>query len=163
MSFDKAIHFVLRAEGDTSDHSADAGGFTRFGLSSKAFPDLDLSKITLVQAMDLYREKYWDTIQGDKLPAALGMVLFDWAVNSGVATAVENLQAILGGLEVDGILGRMTLSAVEKTDQIALISRLLQARADDRIHQASRPDQRVFLKGWMRRIIALAVEAMRES
>lgn len=161
MSFDRAIAFVLRAEGETSDHPADAGGYTRWGLSSKSYPDLNLANLTLVQAMELYKRDYWDAIQGDELPPDLALVLFDWAVNSGVHTAVENLQVALGAeLKADGIFGPKTLAAVDAADIPKLIVKLLQHRADDRIHQASRPDQRVFLRGWIRRIIALSVEAM---
>ena len=161
MSFARCIEFVLRAEGDTSDHPSDMGGFTQWGLSSKSYPDLDLSKLTLVQAMEIYKRDFWEPIQGDRLPASLALVLFDWAVNSGVRTAVENLQSALGNdLRVDGIMGRRSLAAVEKTNLTPLICKLLQRRSDDRINQAQRPDQRVFLRGWQRRIIAVAIEAM---
>lgn len=162
MSFDQAIHFVLRAEGDTSDHPSDMGGYTHWGLSSKSYPDLDLAKLTLVQAMEIYKRDFWDPIQGDELPPSLALVLFDWAVNSGVKTASEALQRALGAdLVVDGIIGRRSLAAVEKADLPALICKLLQWRSDDRIKQARRPDQAVFLTGWLRRIIACGVEAMR--
>lgn len=162
MSFDRCMEFVLRAEGDTSDHPSDLGGFTRWGLSSRAFPDLDLSKLTLAQAIELYRTHYWDPIQGDKLPPSLALVLFDWAVNSGVKTAAEALQSALGtDLVVDGVIGRRTLAAVKNADLPPLICKLLQWRSDDRIKQALRPDQRVFLRGWLRRIIAVAVDAMK--
>lgn len=40
----------------------------------------------------IYRKKYWNEIKGDKLAPAVSYVVFDGAVNSGVAQSVKWLQ-----------------------------------------------------------------------
>lgn len=162
MSFEDAVAFVLDQEGGVSDHPADSGGFTRWGLSSKSYPDLNLATLSKEKAVEIYRRDFWTAVRGDELHPAVALVLFDWAVNSGVHAAVENLQAVLGGLKCDGILGRQTLAAIDKADRAKLIRSLLQARVADRLHQAGRPDQRVFLRGWISRVVACAVESARQ-
>jgi len=112
MSFDRAIGFTLRQEGGYVHDPTDPGGETNWGISQRAYPDLDIKNLSRTDAIAIYRRDYWDTIRADELPPATAVALFDWHVHSG-ANAVRALQAIVGA-GVDGVLGPMTLAAVKE-------------------------------------------------
>ena len=49
-TFQKALAFTLKWEGGYSNNHNDKGGETRYGISKKAFPDVDIENLTLDQA-----------------------------------------------------------------------------------------------------------------
>ena len=86
--FDKAFAELMECEGGWSDDRNDPGGLTRFGISSKAHPEVDLAGLTIEKAKEFYRKNYWE-------PAGCGQVedqelaeeLFKAAVNIGLGRA----------------------------------------------------------------------------
>ncbi len=85
MSFERIFAFTMKWEGwnKATDDPDDPGGFTKFGLSKKANPDLDIASLTLDKAMEIYRDRYWTPI-ADGIDDNLDMACFDTAVNCGV-------------------------------------------------------------------------------
>lgn len=161
MDFNRAIAFTLGAEGGLADHASDRGGRTRFGISSRSHPDVDVDSLTLDQARELYRDRYWRSIRGDDLPWPLALVVFDHAVHASPPSAVRALQ-LRAGAVVDGIIGPKTLAAVGRRPVAALSRELLHARATALTAQIrSDPSQLDFLGGWWSRLIDLAVEVGR--
>lgn len=57
--FDKCVEFVLASEGGYVNDKYDAGGETKFGISKRAYPDLDIINLTIEQAKDIYYKDYW--------------------------------------------------------------------------------------------------------
>ena len=49
--------------------SRDPGGETKFGISKRAHPDLDIANLTRDQAGAVYRRDYWDRLRCFDLPA----------------------------------------------------------------------------------------------
>lgn len=182
--FSDAHAFTAKWEGGLSDHPADRGGLTAYGASiafvqgiagTQAGRDflqqigIDLPvtrqrmrRITFEQARAMFRHEFWDALHLDDLPFRQAALLYDAAVNSGPAQAVRLSQrgynrCVTHGvkLAVDGVLGPMTRKALQ-TDTDAVIRAIIQARRDFYESLAeSRPDQRVFLKGWLNRADAL--------
>lgn len=77
----------------------DAGkGPTKFGINGKAngLSDKQVENLTLDQARDIYRKKYWNAIDADKLDPSIRAMAFDTAVNQGVDKA-KQLLAQSGG------------------------------------------------------------------
>ena len=95
-NFSTAFAFTVGEEGSFTNNQADPGNWTggacgvgqcngtNFGISAAAYPNLDIATLTISQAQSIYRQNYWNPVQGDKLPLPLAMVGFDAAVNSGV-------------------------------------------------------------------------------
>ena len=83
MSFEKIIEFVLQWEGGYSYDKKDPGGETQWGISARSYPDLDISKITIEQAKELYRKDYWNKVAKGTYDD-LDMCAMDCAVNCGV-------------------------------------------------------------------------------
>jgi lysozyme family protein len=89
MSFDQAVTFVLEREGGLSDDPTDPGGLTNFGISQRAYPDLDIRHLTVEGATAIYKRDYWDAAGCDALTPAVALAVFDSAVNCGVQRAKE--------------------------------------------------------------------------
>ena len=160
--FTQAVERLLILEGGEVDHPADRGGRTKFGLSSRQYPDLDLTSLTRDQAIAIYRRDYWQD-GFDKIPNQLvADKLLDTVVNMGPTTAVNILQRALGdirfGVEIDGRFGPQTLQAVrlacerhQKRLLDAWRARLARYYVDLVMHDNT---QLVFLDGWLRRAVA---------
>lgn len=154
-AFETAIIFVLGEEGGYVDDPSDKGGATHFGISQRAYPDLDIKSLTVEQAAAIYYQDYWLPCQCDQLPAATGVMVFGTAVNMGKRAAIRFLQQSLK-VKVDGILGPVTLRAAHLETPLTYASDYLSRRAR-RYHVIAYQDesQRRFLRGWLKRTYEL--------
>ena len=127
---------------------------TKFGISAAAYPGLDIASLSLADAQAIYARDYWTPIQGEALPPALAMIVFDAAVNAGGGTAVRWLQQALG-VARDGILGPLTLAAVPASPEKrkTLCAEFQAARL------AALPADPRFLRGWQTRICRVSLTA----
>ena len=80
------IMSTLEVEGGLVDHPNDPGGLTNWGISQRAYPDLDIRELTREEAIAIYHRDYWLPIP-DTLPDAMRWMLFDCAVNHGLKVA----------------------------------------------------------------------------
>ncbi len=155
--FSVAILVVLEHESDLfTDDPADAGGQTKYGISRRANPDVDVPNLTRGQAIELYWDRYWNRRGYDKLPVDVAVKTFDLAVNMGKRRAVTCLQRALraAGLPVatDGILGPETWGAADAADTRSLLAALRsEAACDYQLIVAHDSSKRVFLNGWLNR------------
>lgn len=95
-TFDEAADWVLKHEGGTT---TDTGGLTKFGISSKAHPDVDVKNLTLDQAKEIYHSQYWRAIGADNLPENMRLAAFDSAINQGVEPTKTWLKEADGNLQ----------------------------------------------------------------
>ena len=146
--FNNAFDELIGHEGGYVFDARDPGGETRYGISKRAYPQVDIKNLTLDQAREIYRRDYWQRAQCDKLPDGVAFDVFDAAVNSGVGQAVRWLQRAVGVAD-DGIVGPRTLAAVH-----ALPPGTVQARMSG--HRLAFMTQlstwQTFGKGWARRV-----------
>lgn len=112
MSFSSVVKMVLHHEGGYVNHPEDPGGETKYGISKRAYPDVDIAGLTEEDAASIYKRDYWDRIKGDDLPVGVACAVMDYAVNSGISRASKALQGVCGIRNGDGIIGPHTLSAV---------------------------------------------------
>jgi lysozyme family protein len=126
--FETAVEFVLAAEGGLVDDASDPGGLTKFGISQRAYPNLNIRDLTIDEAKALYRNDYWSRCSCDRLPAGIALILFDAAVNQGVSASIRMLQRSLNVPE-DGVIGRVTLSAVAARTPAGIIAEMIAMRS----------------------------------
>ncbi|MBS0227653.1 MAG: glycoside hydrolase family 108 protein [Proteobacteria bacterium] len=150
MDFNTAFERVIHSEGGYVDDSRDPGLETKFGISKRAYPQLDIKALTLADAKVIYRRDYWQRCRCDELPEGVAFDMFDAAVNSGPGQAIRWLQRAVGVAD-DGVLGPLTLAAVRRLEPGALRARYSGIRLDF-MTQLSTWD--AFGKGWARRIAA---------
>ncbi len=95
----------------------------------------------------IYRALYWNPVEGERLPAGLGLSLFDSAVNLGVRRATMLLQTALGVTQ-DGAIGPVTLGAASRVALDMLLARLASER--EAFYQRC-ANFTVFGRGWLNR------------
>ena len=153
MSFETVVHMVLEHEGGYVNHPSDPGGETKYGISKRAYPDVNIAELTKDDAADLYKRDYWDRIKGDDLPVGVACVVMDYAVNSGISRASKALQSVCGISNGDGVIGPHSLASVWTTVKNDSEESVINAVTEQRqgfIRALSIYD--TFGKGWERRI-----------
>lgn len=129
-AFLKAVARVLKSEGGYVNDPHDPGGETKFGISKRSYPSVDIKNLTEDGARAIYERDYWQAVRGDVLPPAVACVVFDSAVNQGVKPAIRFLQAALG-VPVDGVIGPATIAAATAVrDPVELASRICRRRIE---------------------------------
>lgn len=155
MNFDAAFDLLLKHEGGYSDHAADPGGKTRFGITEAVAREVgyrgDMRELPLDLAKRIYKERYWSPVKAEELPPAVRYVVFDAAVNSGPGQSVKWLQRALGVVD-DGVIGPRTLAAANAANPDALKMRMLGQRLR---FMAGLTNWPAFSRGWAIRIASL--------
>jgi len=156
-NYEAALAHVLKSEGLWSDNPADPGGATMKGSTLVVYrnwkrnPHLtkdDLKNIPDQEVHDLYKELYWDKIDGDMLPSGVDYAVFDSAVNMGVGRAAKLIQEA-AGVAADGVLGPTSLSFIQKADPKELIEKFSQLKEAFYKSLSTFP---TFGKGWLNRV-----------
>ena len=161
MSFSKVIKMVLEHEGGYVNHPSDPGGETKYGISKRAYPDVNIADLTEEDAEELYFKDYWSRIKGEELPAGVACVVMDYAVNSGISRASKALQSVCGISNGDGIIGPASLNAVWTTvrnDGEESVVNAVTAQRQEFIRGLKIYE--TFGKGWERRITETQEKAM---
>ena len=91
-SFKEIIEKVLHHEGGYVNDPKDLGGETKYGITKRFYPDVDIKNLTIEQAVEIYKKDYWDKNKVESLPQNLWHIYFDMCVNMGKRTAVKVLQ-----------------------------------------------------------------------
>lgn len=154
-AWDVAIKFVLEMEGGLTDDPNDPGGLTNFGISKKAYPNVDIRNLSVEQASDIYRRDYWNACRCDEFPGLWAIAIFDMAVNQGVGKAIRTMQATLG-LTADGVIGPATIKALGSSEPRKLKVFLANRLAAYAKLMAANQNLLVYAVDWSFRVVALA-------
>lgn len=84
-------HVITNFEGPDVVPNDGGKGASKFGINQTANPDVNVSSLRRDQAEKIYKDRYWDAIGADNLPANMRLAAFDTAVNFGVPKAKEML------------------------------------------------------------------------
>lgn len=165
------IPHILRFEGGFCNDPDDLGGATNKGVTFKTYklynkrrglsvPTIgDLIRMTDAEFTDILKTMYWDACKADFIESqSVANAIVDWAWNSGTGTAVKEVQKVLG-VKADGIVGNITLSAINSQSPLPLFGKIQQARLSylERICKA-RPANNKFMRGWCNRVNSLVYE-----
>ena len=156
-TFEEMVEVVIEHEGGSTvtDTPEDSGGLTKYGISQKAYPKLDIRNITKDQAISIYYKDYWKKGKVELLPERLWMIYFDMVVNMGRSRATKVLQEACNHknknmIKVDGMIGKNTAKASQKVEYKRVQSFRVKFYAD-LIHR--KPALIKFWYGWYKRAI----------
>lgn len=163
-SYDEALARLLVHEGGYSNHPADPGGPTNFGITIGDYrryvkPNAsaaDVRAMKVEEAKTIYRSKYWGAMRCDELSAGVDYCIFDYAVNSGTGRAPKVLQRVLGA-PVTGRVDDATVRLCRTRDARSLIAAICDERL--RFLQGLKTWP-VFGKGWGRRVAEVRAAAL---
>jgi len=137
--FDRALKFLGPIEGGYVNDPTDRGGETKYGISKRSYPHLDIKSITKEQMAAIYKRDFWDKMGCDTMQWPINLIVFDSAVNHGPLTA----QALLKRTPKTSDLRTYCHNFLN--ERIDLYKRLI----------IKRPSQIKFKNGWFNRVEAL--------
>jgi hypothetical protein len=126
--FNEAVEFVLRWEGGYVNDPNDPGGETKYGISKRAHPDLDIKNLTLDEAKNIYYNDYWLKADCDHYFFPANYLMFDTSVNMGISRAND-------------------FFAISENWQDYLLNRI--------DYYKGLPTARYYLRGWVNRVMDL--------
>ena len=151
-TFNEIIEKVLKHEGGYVNDPTDLGGETKYGITKRFYPDVDIKNLTEEQAKEIYKQDYWDKNRVESLPQELWYIFFDMCINMGRGTAVKILQRAANSkgrnIEVDGGMGPATIGALEGVEVERVRAYRVKYYSD---LVTKRPEQDKFYFGWFRR------------
>ena len=165
--FEGAFEYTVGREGLFSDDPHDPGNWTggdcgkgelrgtKYGISAKAYPGLDIKNLSLQQAKEIYERDYWAAAMCHTLPPAIAFCVFDCAVNQGVSRALRCLQRAIG-VNDDGRFGPHSRAALVRFDPDDVVEYFQAERVLEYVLAGT---WEKYKRGWMRRVIGTAVEA----
>ncbi len=165
--FLRAFAYVVDTEGVFSDDPDDAGNWTggspgagvlkgtKYGVSAKSYPDLDIASLTIDQVREIYFRDYWQKAHCPSLPPPIAFCVFDCAVNQGVVRAIKCLQRA-AGVNDDGWFGPHSRSAVKRLVPLDAVEYFQAERILEYVEAATWGKHK---RGWARRAIQTAMEA----
>lgn len=163
--FDKVYTLLAQLEGNYSNDPDDPGGETKFGLSRRAYPDLDFDSLTPDQAKAIYYRDYWcnPRLACDQLAVPGGVrltaMVFDAAVHHGRHRAGLMLQYALkelgADIKADGWLGPKTLAEISRRrfDNAPLLGLLIVRRLELLVRLGQAHPK--YSDGWILRVTRL--------
>lgn len=153
--FLKAIDGVLEREGGYVKDPSDRGGETKYGISKRSYPHLDIADLTKQDAVDIYCEDFWVPLcAGQIVKQIVANVFFDFSVNTGRTRATKLMQQIIC-VPIDGIIGPITIGAINSADGEKTAMQYTLQRIQFYSDLASgRKSQKKFLAGWINRALS---------
>lgn len=135
--FDTVVGSLLKREGGYVASDGKSKAPANFGINQKYNPDVDVKNLTRAGAVDIYRERYWNAINGDSLAPATALVALDTAALQGPEVAKKLIVETGGDPQAMIARRREQLTAIARRD----------------------PEQAPNLAGWLKRMDGLAAEA----
>ncbi len=129
MNFYQAFDRLINNEGGYTPGTGDPGGETNWGISKRSYPDLDIKALTREDAKAIYLRDFWQRGQMDQYDGAIAFQVFDFAVNSGIETAVRYLQRAVGVAD-DGHIGPITVAAIKALSVPHVLALFIAERLD---------------------------------
>lgn len=168
----KLIPFILKWEGGYINDPDDAGGATNMGVTIGTWRkvgydkdgdgDIDVDDLRLLSKDDVVnhvlKPHYWNRWRADEIKSqSVANILVDWVWGSG-KWGIVIPQRILG-VKQDGIVGPLTLSALNAREPAELFAAIKAARVNyiDDICRKRRANLK-FKKGWLNRLNDLKFE-----
>lgn len=155
-TFEKSIENILKHEGGYVNDKDDPGKETRYGISKRQYPNIDIKTLNIEQAKEIYKKDYWYKMKLDEVfNDEVAEKIFDIGVNMGVSQAGKIVQEACNLLDdclkVDGLIGSKTIYAINKINhQKALLKLIIYLRVVKYFKIIERnPVLKKFLNGWL--------------
>jgi lysozyme family protein len=151
-----AVKTVIDHEGGYVNDPQDPGGETKYGISRRSYPNLDIRELTPEQAIAIYWRDWWTAFRYGAIRSyPIAAKVFDLAVNIGPVKAHKLLQEAINRsspppIKTDGILGPITINAINTHTNPPFLLAELKLAAVGYYLVLDKPR---YLSGWIRRAL----------
>lgn len=157
--FEKSAKKLSVFEGGYSNDESDSGGESKYGISKKSYPELDIPNLTKEEAKEIYKRDFWDPLNLDFWPESnLSYNVFEFSVHSGNHRAVTMLQVCVNAINArqilaeDGIFGSKSKEAFMQCD-VEVLNKCYKSSTGFFYYYLNtiRKKDEKFIRGWLRR------------
>jgi len=119
LNFKKSIGVLLSIEGDYVNDPDDPGGETKYGISKRSYPNLDIKNLTIDSAIDIYYKDFWlkyklNSIRSSAIATQLLLIFVNLSPQSASTCVQKAINSIQLSVEEDGIFGSKTIDMLNK-------------------------------------------------
>jgi len=160
-NFEIAFRDVIGLEGGYVNDPDDPGGETKYGISKRSYPHLDIANLTLVDAKKIYHVDFWLRMMlHELLSSTIACEIFEQGVNMGRSVAITHCQKSISLIKmpliVDGFIGPKTIAAMNslRPNEIEAFLKCMNGYQfkwyEDIV--TNKPTQRKYFVGWLKRV-----------
>lgn len=136
--FEFLVSIILKHEGGYVNNPADPGGETKFGISKRSYPNLDIKNLTRAEAIEIYRRDYYNKLKvGELDDIRLAYHYFDMGVNAGTGRAK---QLMLKAMDI------------QKQNPDMKLWKIYRDLRETFYRSIATGDKKQFLTGWLNRV-----------
>lgn len=160
--FDAAFQYTLGNEGGFTNHPNDLGGPTNWGIIQSEYSRYighpasieEMRNMPIEHAKDIYRNQYWNALSLEGIEIKnVAIALFDRAVLNGLMGCSRLVRQTLGLAETTRVGFSEQFGNINTTNPATFVMRLADfCEKQHRDRVTARPDQGVFLRGWLNRV-----------
>ena len=123
--FSNVISKILDIEKGYTNDSDDAGGETKFGISKRQYPNLDISNLTQDAALQIYERDFWNAHKLSNIDdQEIANKIFILIVNMNAIEAIKLVQhalvdcGVATNNDIDGIMGSRTIDMLNSLESM---------------------------------------------
>ena len=151
-NFESCHAQTAKWEGGWSDHAADRGGKTNWGITQATLgaylgrpaTAAEIRALTKDQAKTIYRKLFWDAVGAETMPKGVDLCCYDWGVNSGPARGRNAYAAARAKIAEPAAMVKFICAS-----RRAFFSGIIARNAS----------QKVFQRGWFNRVAGIEAVA----
>lgn len=148
LTFDEAFERLIGHEGSYVNDPADPGGETKWGISKRTYPNVNIKALTQEAAKAIYLRDFWYPL--NEADPAIKFQVFDFAVNGGLSAAIKVLQSAVNATP-DGKWGPISTARLAAMDKNDVLLRFNARRL--RYYTSLRAELKArYLSGWVNRV-----------
>ena len=137
--FSVIIQKILQHEGGYVNDPDDLGGETKYGITARRYPDLDIKNLTRAEAIEIYRRDFYIPMGIGKMTNInLALNYMDMGVNAGIKNATTLLNEA------------KTIVAANPDKDIVAVYKDLRREYYRKV--ATYRNNQKFLAGWLNRV-----------
>jgi len=157
-AFQKAISYIIQhEESGYISNLNEKGGETKYGISKRAYPAVDIKNLSLEDAKKIHYIDHWLKNKCHFMPTyELALKLLSLSINVGSLKAGRLVQRALRGfgrmLIEDGVINAQTLDVINNVDPHMLLMALKsEAAGYYRLLAEIQPTKKRLISGWLNR------------
>lgn len=147
---------LIREGGATLTHDpSDPGNPSRYGISQRELPSIDIKMLTESQAKAFYKAEYWQPLCADNInDQDVAELLFNTAIDAGVKATLRLIQLTVQTQQSFDSMNEFALDALNREEPELFLANFTLAKIARYLHLCrTNPANKAFLFGWVNKAL----------